>query len=203
MRFCSKLTPLALATIVSALTVQAQAQETASDDESGFQFVISAGITFGGDDFVAIEDEDGDHVDDLEAGGFLYLGAGTNYRFSNSPISIQAVYAYHFDSVDADNGDASFDRFDLDLTVFYNTGAHRIGTGLTHHFSPSLDVDADFFDGDVDFDDATGFLVEYNYMFSQHGAIGVRYTFIDYEASDVDADEVDGDHIGLFINGFF
>lgn len=172
-------------------------------NEGGLDFVLSAGITIGGDDFVEVENDDGDHVDDIEAGGLLYIGAGGHYRFANSPISIQAVYAYHFDTVDADNGDATFDRFELDLTLFYNTGPHRFGIGMTQHFGPTLEVDIDFYDGDVDFDDATGFLVEYGFRFTETGAIGIRYTDIDYDASDISGESVDGSNVGLFITGFF
>lgn len=189
------------------LSIPASAQEDAgipTGNEGGFDFVLTAGLTIGGDDFVEIEDDNGDHVDDLEAGGLIYLGAGGHYRFANSPLSIQAVYAYHWDSVDADNGDATFDRFELDMILFYNNGPHRFGAGMTQHFGPSLDVDIDYgFNGDIDFDDATGVLIEYGYMFSAHGGIGVRYTDIEYDLSDISGESVDGSNVGLFITGFF
>lgn len=170
------------------------------EEKNGFQFIMSLGITFGGDDFVEVKDENGDNVDDLEAGGLLYLGAGTNYRFNQSPVSLQAQIAYHYDSVDADNGDASFDRIEIDIIPFYNIGKHRIGLGLTQHFGPTLDMNLDYLKGNVDFDDATGVLLEYDYIMQSNFAIGVRYTDIKYEVSDVDNASVDGSNFGLFMH---
>jgi hypothetical protein len=64
----------------------------------------------------------------------------------------------------------------------------------------------------VKFDDALGWLVEYDYSFSgwENGGfvLGVRYLWIDYEVDKVNSfsasgGEVDGNHVGIHINYMF
>ena len=114
-----------------------------------------------------------------------------------------ARWGYHFDSVDGKNGDASFDRTFIDLLGFYHLGAHGFGIGMTHHFSPELELNIDDeADGTIKFDSADGLIVEYNYFVAANYAIGVRYTDIDYDIRGFD-DSVDGSHFGIFIIGTF
>lgn len=184
----------------------AQEAATPEPETGGLQWVASLGITFGGDDLVEVEYEDLDLDDELEAGGLIYLGAGANYDFRDSPFSIRGIFGYHFDSVDADNGEGSLDRTFIDVIGFYRLGNHRIGVGLTQHFSPNFDVDIDGgIDESFDFDSASGVLLEYNYVTSDQVAIGIRYTDIDYELDESGflSETVDASHAGIFIIGFF
>ena len=193
-------------TALLAMPLTGHTQEAGSNGD--FKFVAAAGITFGGDNLTKVRyyDDDDDYLfsDNLEAGGLIYLGGGGNYRFANSPISLQGLLAYHFDSVDADNGDASIDRWVFDLTAFYHIGDHhRLGLGLTRHFSPHFEQKIDSQKVKVDFDDATGFLVEYNYLFTESAGIGLRYTDIEYEAPEILYDSVNASNVGLFVYGLF
>lgn len=167
------------------------------------QWVASIGLTFGGDDLATAKTDDGDYKDDVEAGGLIYLGGGLKYNFANSPFSIQGVLGYHFDFVDADNGDAWFTRNFFDLLGIYRFGQHCIGLGATQHFNAEYEIDSDLEDLTVDFDDANGFIIEYTYLASPYVGISVRYTDIEYDFSDYDVDSIDGNNIGLFINGYF
>ena len=77
--------------------------------------------------------------------------------------------------------DIRFDRYPLELIPFYNFGDHRLGAGISHHLSAELELE-DFLGPDVEFDDATGWLVEYDYSFPgwEEGGfvLGIRYVWI-------------------------
>lgn len=178
MEFRKTTNGLALATTL-VLSPAAFAQDE-SAVKGELQWVFSGGLTFGGDDFATVEYEGGGS-DDLEAGGLFYIGGGINYRFADSPVSLQGGIAYHFDEADADNGNASFDRMEFDFIGFYNFGQHRIGLGVTQHNSIDLSLKVDGERYDADFDNAVGFIVEYDYIVSPNTAIGIRYTDIDYD----------------------
>ena len=89
---------------------------------------------------------------------------------------------YHTDAVGDYNDDITFDRYPLELIPFYNFSNHRIGAGLSYHLSPELDL-KEIGGPKVEFDDALGWLVEYDYSFSgweNDGVVlGVRYLWID------------------------
>jgi hypothetical protein len=90
----------------------------------------------------------------------------------------------------------------LDLLGFYRTGNHRFGGGVTYHLNPEFEIDTDFADGDIEFDNALGLVIEYDYFFSEGLSAGLRYTSIEYEASDFD-EEIDGSYFGLIISFAF
>jgi hypothetical protein len=100
----------------------------------------------------------------------------------------------------------------LELIPFYNIRNHRFGAGLSYHFSPELDLGE--LDGPkVEFDDALGWLIEYDYSFSgwQSGGfvVGLRYLWIDYKVEKVDGRNVsggfefDGNHVGVHVDYMF
>ena len=119
---------------------------------------------------------------------------------------------YHFDEVSADNGDITFERYPLELIPFYNFRNHRIGAGLSYHLSPELDL-KELGGSKVEFDDALGWLIEYDYSFSgwRSGGfvLGARYLWIDYQVEKVDdrrvpgCFEFDGNHVGIHVDFMF
>jgi hypothetical protein len=183
---------------VTALQSPAYAQEAATP--AATKFLVTLGITNGGDTLATVEYDDGDDID-MKAGGLLLLGAGIDHQFGNG-WEIQSTLNYHFNRTDADNGDAEFTRMPIDVLGFYRAGNHRFGGGVTYHLNPEFEIDTDFADGDIEFDNALGWVIEYDYFFSEGISAGLRYTMIDYEASDFDV-ELDGNHLGLIINFAF
>ncbi|PCJ16450.1 MAG: hypothetical protein COB04_10865 [Gammaproteobacteria bacterium] len=178
----------------------------AAGNSGGFAGVLYGGLTVGGDELVTVEFEDGDDGT-VEAGGFLLFGAGVKYRFENSPLEVQTTVGYHFDSENAENGDVGFSRIPLDVLGFYNTGNHRFGAGITYHLNPELSMD---FDSDVmvsgngdsiKFDNSIGLVADYNYLFGNNVAVGVRYTSIEYSSSRL-AEDLDGSYIGITASYF-
>lgn len=193
---------------ITPISFVAHANEDAPPSEENtrnLEFVVAAGLTFGGDDLFTVEFTDGES-ETLEAGGLIDLKAGLSYRFSDAPVSLQTTIGYHFDNVSADNGDASFSRFPIDFLAFYHINQHRIGVGPTLHTGTELDIDFDASvlglgsaKGTIDFDDATGFVIEYGYRFKDSPAtLALRAVQIDYNVSSGNGTDIDGNHIGFY-----
>ena len=183
-----------------ALCHPALAQEESAAD-IGTHLVLTGGIGTGGDELAEVEYDHGDDGE-VRAGGLVLLGVGIDHQFGNN-WEVQATVNYLFDGADADNGDVFFSRWPLDLLAFYRNGNHRFGGGLTYHLNPEFEVDLDYVpERTIDFDDALGFVLEYDYFIMPQLSVGVRGTLIDYEASDFD-DEVSGNSIGVVVNGYF
>lgn len=183
-----------LTSVLACQTAHAEMPEV-ENPQRPLLFLLGGGLTFGGDDFLDVEFEDG-RSEELTAGGLLDLKAGIRYQQEGSPLVIQSTIGYHFDSVDAENGDADFTRYPLDLLAFYANDKHLFGGGITHHMNPKLDINFGSlgFDGSAKLDDETGFVLEYNYKVSDKFSAAVRYVDISYE-------EVDGSHGGIY--GYF
>lgn len=178
--------------------------------------LVGTQITFGGDTLITLDVEDifGD-VDEtkVKAGELFGFFVGGAYRFADSPFQIQATVGWHAAGIFAENGDASFNRFPVELLGFMNFGPHRVGAGVTHHLSPSFEYDSDFSgfnsnadfrrDFDTNFEDATGFVVQYDYQFGNHYNLGVRYVDIEYTPEVPEffrPIDVDGRHGGIIFS---
>lgn len=177
-------------------------------NHNGWNFVGSLGLTFGGDELIEVEVEDdffGDDDEDVRAGESVVFAVGAAYQFYNSPLQLQATLGYHTDGIFADNGDTEFSRKPLELLAFYSIDRHRIGVGVTRHLDPEFDVDIDFLPEDrVKFDDATGFVVQYDFRVTAFFALGARFTSIEYQPEDpFRGPNVDGDHIGIMMTFLF
>lgn len=187
---------LAAAALLAVANVQAQ--EAATDR---FDFLLTLGITQGGDDLAEVDYEDGPD-EKIEAGSGFIVGAGGVIAIGDTNLDAQISLNYHGDSAEADDGEASMERTAMDALLFYTFGAHRLGGGITRHSNVEYDIDVDdVIDMKVDFDDAIGLVLEYNYVFNDTFGLGLRYTNVEYEASDFD-DSLDGSHFGIIFDVF-
>lgn len=197
---------LGMATIVAAV---------ASEQENGsrMEWFVGFGLTQGGDELAEVElIYDGDsHDEDLRGGELITIAAGIVVYLPLPAWSLQTSIGYHTDEVGSYNDNITFDRYPLELIPFYNFSNHRIGAGLSYHLSPELDLKV-IGGPKVEFDDALGWLVEYDYSFSgwKSGGVvlGVRYLWIDYEVDKVNSIrasgvEIDGNHVGVQIDYMF
>ena len=184
--------------VVLSTSLTAIAHADSSPPESGFfHWIVTAAITDGGDDLAKVQFKNS-NSEKIKAGGLLMAGGGILITPPQSMFSLQFTANYYFDSITAKNGDASFDRYPVELIAFANMGQHRIGLGITEHFSPHADFDFDGFPkSSVDFDDATGYIIQYDYKLFDEMWVGLRYTGITYTVSDMHDQDVDGNNIGL------
>ncbi|SHO55734.1 outer membrane beta-barrel protein [Vibrio quintilis] len=116
--------------------------------------------------------------------GISYFG-GIDYRFSKSFIA-RGTIGYKSDDISASNGEISFSRVPLEFTLFHEFNQHRLGAGLAYHTSVSFECNITALcNSTVDFKDASGFLVQYEYAFAPltigRFGLGVKYTNIEYE----------------------
>jgi len=127
-------------------------------------------------------------------------------------FSVQASVGYHVDSVSADNDEVYFARVPLEAIAFYNFGHHRLGAGFSQHLDPKLDL-KDAGGPKVEFEDALGSLIQYDYSFSGWNSngvlVGVRYMWIEYEINEIDGtrvnggSDIDGNHVGVHFSYMF
>lgn len=169
--------------------------------------VLTGEIAFGGDDLAVVSGDSGD----LQAGQLLNLGIGYDFDLNAAKtLRLRTGINYKFDSVDADNGEADFDRWPLDFILISQQGNFSLGAGLTYHLSPSFEATVNGSTSRVDFDDALGFLLQAGYMVAERIELGARVTLIEYESDSLlvtpggaITNKVDGDSFGLYISAGF
>ena len=194
-----RLKKITIPLILSTLIVPAFADSKKSTDVTGF---LSGGLTFGGDTLGTVVYDDGD-TENIKAGEFFFFSGGVLATQDN--FQLQGSIGYYSDEANADNGDVGFTRIPLEFLTFWKQEKFRLGGGLTYHVDPEfeIDLDGDPNNGKVKFDDALGFVVQADYLFDNGFTLGVRYTAIDYEYSDIDAEDVDGSSTGVVLGYIF
>lgn len=157
-------------------------------------FFGSVGYNHGGDDLATIIFTDGSSQT-IKAGSGLALNLGLVHDFGGTSFALQSTIGYLVENTSAANTNARFSRYPVEVTGFWRQADHRFGAGLVNHFSPTLDLDN--LGGTLDFDRASGFVIEYGYrMFS------MRYTSIEYSVSGYSGG-IDGSGIGIFYSTGF
>lgn len=161
---------------------------------------IEAGIHLGGDTLATASS--GNYDEKLKAGQLLSLAVGIHTELGEA-VQGRLSLGYKFDSVSADNGDATFDRFPIEALVMKRSGSFMFGGGLAYHLSPEYEfnVSPSF---TIEFDDAVGLVLAFDYNskgeFADDWFVGGRITLIDYEAQGI---TVDGNSIGAVIGFMF
>ncbi len=168
--------------------------------------ILTIGVEAGGDDLVTTTAED------LSAGGGLTLGAGISFSQADSALSYRAILHYRFNTVEFTHpdGDATFDTLPLELGLFNRWNRHEIGAGLSTHLSPSYEISSSngFLNDSIDFDNATGIFLQYNYIFSTAETatfttdtyIGFKITAMDYETANT---SIDANSLGIYLGSKF
>lgn len=167
-------------------------------------FYAGLGFDAGGKKIIEV-DYVGGGSDAVYAGTGFHLTVGMDLDFGTEYMT-RATIGYKAGSVSARNGDASFSRVPLELTGYRFFGLHGIGAGITHQ--RNVQAECDFNGGicgfsKVDFDDATGLLIEYLYRVRREDSnkgfsVGVRLGGIEYRAEGGGKD-ISGSFIGANI----
>lgn len=198
----------AFAVVVTLGGSVAHAQNTPNapwESQSRFRLAAQLGLTTGGDTLASATFSNGD-TETLKAGGLINLAAGVIWEPAQIPFAAQLMVGYHFDTIDASNGDMRFERYPIELLGLYTgAGKLRLGAGLRYVTSPRLKVNVGgVANGRVDFDDTVGFIAEVGYQFSRQFWLSLRGTFEDYKASSVNGASVvstgtiSGNSVGLY-----
>lgn len=163
--------------------------------------IASIGLTFGGDTFTKVKFDNGDN-DNIKAGELAIFSVGAIYEQNN--WQVQGTIGYYADTASGENGDVHFTRVPLEVLGFWKKDNFRLGAGITHHLSPEFEVDIDgnSANGAVDFDDATGFVIQGDYFFANRFGLGLRLTSVEYETEFL-AEKIDGDSVGIMFSFVF
>ncbi|WP_332399452.1 outer membrane beta-barrel protein [Vibrio metschnikovii] len=157
--------------------------------------VAGVGYGFGGEKIFEGLYDNG-KTDDVKSNEGISIFGGVDINLINNFI-LRGTVGYKFDAIFASNGEVSFNRVPLELIVFKGFNNHKIGAGITHQKNVKFECNVKGICGDIEFDDATGFVAQYEYAFSpakmskNHFAIGVKYTHIEYTTPIINKD-IDG-----------
>jgi len=192
--------------LIAMSSISAFANEDTT--ESPVSFSLVAGIAVGGDKLADI-DYDNDTSDSIKAGSGFAFGGGVNFQI-NTNWSVQSNLAYFFDTDNADNADIGITRLTLDLIPYYKiNNDFKVGAGITYHINPEFEYEiTNISKSIIEFDSAMGLVASVGYeLQSVNSWVELRYTAIDYEASNVNflgmsidaqgAEPVDANHLAL------
>ncbi len=183
----------ALAIAIATTAISANANEEIST------VGLHLGYGFGGETMVDTGKEELKTNAGLIFGGFVQIPLSQG---NPQPVFAKLGLSYMRDSVSASDGDASFDKFPLDLLIMTQVNNVKIGAGLTYHLNPTYEQDTDY-DGsyEVEFDNALGFMIEGDLTLPNSNVeFGLRYTKIDYEFNGF---EIDGNGFALTMGSTF
>lgn len=184
--------------IASLNPVLAQSQAPAANPA---RFLISMGLTGGGDKLATAYYRNGTEID-LHAGGLISMSGGLDYQVTPQ-FSFQATVGYHVDRASGRNGDMRFERFPLELLAYYHVApSWRIGGGARYASSAKFSSSGVADIGDVDYKSSVGGVVEAEYLMTRHWGFKLRYVAEKFEDK-VYKDKTDGNHVGLFAQYYF
>ncbi|MFC4160379.1 outer membrane beta-barrel protein [Chitinimonas lacunae] len=184
-----------------ALTLSGAAMAAPTGQHSGLRFVMTGGLTGGGDKLSTVRYTNGSSKS-IRTGALVQFGAGVVWRDHELPASIKLTANMHMDIAPGSNGDVYFRRFPIELIGYYHpTDRWMVGVGARWAVKPKLVYDIDGYSNRVRFDNAYGLLFEVGYNFNDHLALIGRYAHEDYEYRDFNSnDSIDGSHLGLMLD---
>lgn len=155
------------------------------------------GLGFGGDTLAEVEFTDGSS-DEIKAGSGLMFGLNFTKKIESDtqqPLFVKTGFNYIFDSISAENGDADFSRFPLEVSIGTQIKRLQISAGATYHINPALDIEFDGLgSGKATAENAFGIILDATYIIPMKKRqndliVGLKYTNIEYDFSD---DSYDG-----------
>jgi hypothetical protein len=182
---------MGLLSIVVALGAVATAQAAPRSTGVKFGPVVEGAIAFGGDTVGVVEFTNGD-TQNLKTGNGGTLSVGVHLQPSvDSPWDLRATVGYKYTGVNARNADITLTRTVWQLIGSYEyLSGFRLGAGVVYHHGVHFNGDNYFYD--VDFDDATGPVVEFGWRW-----IALTYTDMTYKARYPYSGELNANNAGL------
>ena len=147
-----------------------------------FDYMIELGLHSGGDTLETVPFEDGS-TEDIEGGKFFSLNLGIAWDMGES-IESRFNLGIKYDTVDGNNGSVDFSRYISHFLLFYKVGNWRLGGGYAYHWDIELDgsgVASDASYANARYDDASGYVAQIDYYFTENAYVGIQYTDIEYD----------------------
>jgi len=179
------------------LIAAASMQAAMADPAGQVRGLVGLGLTVGGDTIGTVNYNNGTSSD-LTAGGTVDLRGGLEYWLQGQPVALELSMGYHTDRVSANNGDATFTRFPLELIAHYALSPQlRVGVGARKSLNTKLDVSID--NGEhTKFKSSVGGIAEVEYFFTPQFSLKGRYVVERFTSDDAYKDKLEGDHLGVY-----
>jgi hypothetical protein len=198
---------LVAAALVAALApVLAHAQDAASP--VAVHPLIGFMGTFGGDKLVDVLFTDGTSSA-VTAGGTVYLYGGAELRTTDLPVplSVKATVGYHVGSAGGSNGDYRFERIPFELLgeVDVIPSRLRLGGGVRYDTGVNLSSHGVVAAPATKFQNATGGVIQAEWMLGPNFSIVGRYVGIRYRFDDSSTGKqyrANGNQGGIGINWY-
>jgi hypothetical protein len=149
---------------------------------SGLHVTLNAGLTYGGDKILEHPYQNGGTAT-ITAGALMQFGLGGLYQFAEIPAAFMLSANYHFDTINAKNGEMSFDRFPIEVLTYY-TGKEkfRIGAGMRFIGPSEASKNIEGQALSYGFDATKGVVAEIGYQLDPHGWLNFRFVSEKYQA---------------------
>ena len=161
---------------------------------------LQTGLHFGGDT-LADASFAGGSSESIEAGGLISASVGYQSDISDA-LLIKLSFGLKLDVISAENGDIDFTRYPITAMLFNKGEKFSFGAGLTQHTGVELSGSGFASFSTVEFDDATGLVLQLDYTLNDRSYISLTYTSIDYNPVNT-TEEIDGSSLGLLIGLHF
>lgn len=134
------------------------------------RFVVAVGFDYGFEKLLDVEFDDGSD-DAIRANGGIFYAVGLTFLpFLDGRLYTQATIGFKMDTIDAENGEASFHVFPLEIVEYFHPGAFRVGAGLSLALAPRTRGEGAAEGFDADFDTAAGLVLTADYVWRFRGA---------------------------------
>jgi hypothetical protein len=128
---------------------------------------VQTGWDYGGDELVQTTDDD--RALRANGGPFVALGAAF-LPLLDGRLHTQATIGVRWDAIQADNGDAGYLAFPLEILEFFTYEWFRLGAGVNVHLGGRVKLDTDVIDETRDLEAAVGFAAQADFMWKFRGA---------------------------------
>ncbi len=147
--------------------------------------IVSMGLTGGGDTIATYQVEYLGEIDDtpVKLGGNFFIFGGARIFWPASRIGVLLQGGAFVGGIGGYEESVDLTRWPIEALGFYEAGPLSLGVGVTHHLSPTFE-EKGLLNRRIDFEDATGIVVQAEYAFDRWG-MGVRYSAIDYQFRDI------------------
>ncbi|MDH5445410.1 MAG: hypothetical protein OEY52_07620 [Gammaproteobacteria bacterium] len=161
-------------------------------------FVAEIGAHTGGDTMVKSNTADGS-IENLRAGEGFSVAAGFGFAMGKS-TDLLLTFGMKQEVIYPANGRISFVRYPIDLLFMFKSDKWAYGFGVTAHMNPLYKEETETSKQTVDFDNATGYLLDVRYVVFEDVFVSGRYTSIEYEVEDdLSNTTVQGNSIGILV----
>ncbi len=179
-------------------------------DSRFVNFVLSAGLTYGGDRIIGYRDVPGQaNNGGVQAGGVFEIGGGLLLKPKHLPIALQLTENYQVDTVTGEEGTATLTRLPVELIGFY-TGVEnwRFGLGARYLRDAHMTVRYNNADYRDDFKSTFSPVIQAGYSLSDDFWVDLRWVHEDLTTLDTSTWHAEGrrfnaNHAGIFVSGVF